>query len=345
MQCLYWPQQEAAVQKPICEGFKPSSTVYDISSLAVYRNAGVCVAMRRRKSSAVPGQDESEHLPRPRKASAARRQVSRNPADAFSELERRRQLNRDAQRKYRCSTQQRLRELDRIKTALGLEQDWSSLRSPSRNEDTAHSQSPASASSPERSWQEGEHSPSPVLDTLAMASGPPTQLHVGPGNGASVGFNDMPLGTTLDTLSLSALATAEEHGNLAYSNGADPREFTGPFIGLDSVSTAVDTALHLAVAGAHTGVVRLLLDHGAPVDSVNLQWQTPLHVAAKTGDVDMIECLLDAGATIAIGDSHGMTPLHWAAAAGHAQVLRLLVGRGANPNALSSIGDFGTLDN
>src|SRR5262245_53463216 len=82
-----------------------------------------------------------------------------------------------------------------------------------------------------------------------------------------------------------------------------------------------DTALHLAAAGYHVEIGRLLLAAGADPNSAhNRRKSGPLHYAADgfiTGpawdekkQVETISCLLHEGADLHLPDLNGATPLH-----------------------------------
>ncbi|CEP01139.1 hypothetical protein PBRA_008451 [Plasmodiophora brassicae] len=80
------------------------------------------------------------------------------------------------------------------------------------------------------------------------------------------------------------------------------------------------TALHLDAAkyddderSDGTGIVTLLIDHGADVDAVDGGGSTPLHYAAQYGRTDIVEELLKSGANINRQNKQGRTPLHEAA--------------------------------
>jgi uncharacterized protein len=68
----------------------------------------------------------------------------------------------------------------------------------------------------------------------------------------------------------------------------------------DVVSRNADivvTPLHSAAAGAHPGIVKLLLEHGADPNARQPGGSTPLDAARQNGDEESAEALLAAGAT------------------------------------------------
>ena len=79
-----------------------------------------------------------------------------------------------------------------------------------------------------------------------------------------------------------------------------------------------DTALHCAVqAFRHSAfLVRLLLEHGAPVNARNRECLAPLQVAASIGLPETVDALLEAGADVHVLDRQGRTVLHRVCSAG-----------------------------
>ncbi|MBC8872957.1 MAG: acyltransferase family protein [Planctomycetes bacterium] len=70
------------------------------------------------------------------------------------------------------------------------------------------------------------------------------------------------------------------------------------------------TPLHLAVAGGHEEVTKLLLEHGANVNSIakDRDRGTPLHWAVRAQRLESVEILVEAGADIHAEDGNGHTP-------------------------------------
>ena len=123
-----------------------------------------------------------------------------------------------------------------------------------------------------------------------------------------------------DALTIAAVANDEEAVTLLLGFGASARNLTSPYDG-----TALIAAAHLG----HVGVVKRLIDAGAPLDHVNnLHW-TALIEAVVLGDggrrhTDIVRLLLDAGANPRLTDRDGNTPLKLAQARGYADIQRLL---------------------
>jgi ankyrin repeat protein len=68
------------------------------------------------------------------------------------------------------------------------------------------------------------------------------------------------------------------------------------------------TPLHSASSGAHPGIVRLLLQHGADPNAGQDGGFTPLHSAAANDDRESVAALLEAGADPARANDEGKTP-------------------------------------
>ena len=102
--------------------------------------------------------------------------------------------------------------------------------------------------------------------------------------------------------------------------GGNPENVTSIYNG-----TALIAAAHLG----HDGVVRALIDGGAPLDHIdNLGW-TALIEAVILGDggrrhVRTVEALVDAGADVSIADRQGVTPLLHAQARGYTEIIALI---------------------
>lgn len=107
-------------------------------------------------------------------------------------------------------------------------------------------------------------------------------------------------------------------------------------------STIVDgTALHAAVAGGQTDVVRVLLKRGAVPGAKGMpRSETPLYVCAAQGDLNIARMLIEAGAPVNVRTEQSReTPLMAAAATGHADIVRLLLEKGASADERDYNGD------
>jgi ankyrin repeat protein len=114
----------------------------------------------------------------------------------------------------------------------------------------------------------------------------------------------------------------------------DPRVVAG----VDATDASGRTALRVAGAARHWGVVRLLVDAGADPVAVQHGWPGPLRLASECGDGAAVEyLLLDARVTrsIDVADNRLETALVSACRGGHDQVVKLLLGAGADPNVFA----------
>jgi hypothetical protein len=99
------------------------------------------------------------------------------------------------------------------------------------------------------------------------------------------------------------------------------------------------TPMTIAAAFGHTEIVKLLLDHGAPVDQQNEDGVTTLQCAASTAKSEMVKLLLDRGADVNHRDKSGRTPLFDAACRDcPPENARLLLAKGADVNAKDTKG-------
>ncbi|KAF8217114.1 ankyrin repeat-containing domain protein, partial [Mycena galopus ATCC 62051] len=91
--------------------------------------------------------------------------------------------------------------------------------------------------------------------------------------------------------------------------------------------------LHFAVIYKHLDMVRLLLDHGAPIDATfgcDGAIETALHCACCAGDLDTVKLLLERGAGLERPRGHDGTALEFAVRARKLDVVRFLVEKGAD---------------
>ena len=128
-------------------------------------------------------------------------------------------------------------------------------------------------------------------------------------------------------LTIAAVRDDEALVRAAIAAGADPGLITSPYDG-----TALIAAAHLG----HDGVVRALIEGGAPLAHVNNLGWTALIEAIVLGDggprhVATVEALLAAGTDLDLADRSGATPLALARQRGQAAIVRLLEDAGATP--------------
>ena len=128
-----------------------------------------------------------------------------------------------------------------------------------------------------------------------------------------------------DAVTIAAVADDEATLALLLELGASARLITSRYDG-----TALIAAAHLG----HDGVVRRLIQAGAPLDHVNnLHW-TAVIEAIVLGDGGArhqatLRALLDAGASVTLTDRSGATPLQLARSRGYAAMARMLEAAGA----------------
>lgn len=126
-----------------------------------------------------------------------------------------------------------------------------------------------------------------------------------------------------DAVTIAAVADDEETLRVLLAAGASAKLTTSRYDG-----TALIAAAHLG----HDGVVRQLIQAGAPLDHVNnLHW-TALIEAVVLGNGGprhqaTVKALLEAGASTTLTDRGGRTPLQLARSHGHAALVRLLEAR------------------
>jgi len=123
-----------------------------------------------------------------------------------------------------------------------------------------------------------------------------------------------------DAVTIAAVADDEETLRVLLAGGASAKLITSRYDG-----TALIAAAHLG----HDGVVRHLIQAGAPLDHVNnLHW-TAMIEAIVLGDGGLrhqatLKALLDAGASTQLTDRSGATPLQLARARGYTSMVQML---------------------
>jgi ankyrin repeat protein len=128
-----------------------------------------------------------------------------------------------------------------------------------------------------------------------------------------------------DAVTIAAVADDEETLRVLLRAGASAKLITSRYDG-----TALIAAAHLG----HDGVVRQLIQAGAPLDHVNnLHW-TAVIEAIVLGDGGTrhqatLKALLEAGASTQLADRSGATPLQLARSRGYAAMVQMLTAAGA----------------
>ena len=92
------------------------------------------------------------------------------------------------------------------------------------------------------------------------------------------------------------------------------------------------TALHFAVLGGHTHVVRVLCEAGADLNVSDKYGYTALHFAVFGGHTDVVRVLCESGADVNAKSDKGLMALHFAVLEGHTDVVRVLCEAGADVN-------------
>ena len=104
-----------------------------------------------------------------------------------------------------------------------------------------------------------------------------------------------------------------------------------------------ETALHYAarLQSVQSGILSMLLKHGASIDAVNNSGYTPLIVAFRKGNEPAVVALLEGGASLACADSKGNTALHHVAILTNnnpADLVNMLLKHGASVEAVNNSG-------
>ena len=128
-----------------------------------------------------------------------------------------------------------------------------------------------------------------------------------------------------DGITIASVADDEATLRVLIGLGASAKQITSRYVG-----TALIAAAHLG----HDGVVRQLIQAGAPLDHVNnLHW-TAVIEAIVLGDGGKrhqasLKALIDAGANLQLKDRTGATPLQLARSRGYGEMVKLLEAAGA----------------
>ena len=123
-----------------------------------------------------------------------------------------------------------------------------------------------------------------------------------------------------DAVTIAAVADDEETLRVLVTGGASAKLTTSRHDG-----TALIAAAHLG----HDGVVRQLINAGAPLDHVNkLYWPAVIEaIVLRDGGLRhqaTLKALLDAGASTQLADRSGATPLQLARARGYTAMVQML---------------------
>jgi ankyrin repeat protein len=128
-----------------------------------------------------------------------------------------------------------------------------------------------------------------------------------------------------DIVTIAAVANDLEMLKIALEGGGSARNITSRYDG-----TALIAAAHLG----HAEVVRMLIEHKAPLNHVNNLGWTALMESIVLGNgqrkhIDTLKALVEAGADVNIADKQGITPLQHARRRGYVEMARILEQAGA----------------
>lgn len=92
------------------------------------------------------------------------------------------------------------------------------------------------------------------------------------------------------------------------------------------------SALQVAAANGHAGIVTALLAAGADANLINKEGNSPLHWACVTGQLECVKLLVETGkADVSLRNKAGRTPLDEAYDRGHSAVFDYLADQSAVP--------------
>ncbi|KAJ8564832.1 hypothetical protein K7X08_001292 [Anisodus acutangulus] len=112
----------------------------------------------------------------------------------------------------------------------------------------------------------------------------------------------IPSGTTSE--SIEAFLEAARYDDLD-----DVMSLASSGVSLDSKDSEGRTALHMASANGHCGIVEYLIRNGSDVNASNVEKNTPLHWACLNGHIEVVKRLILAGASVSALNSHERTPI------------------------------------
>lgn len=85
-----------------------------------------------------------------------------------------------------------------------------------------------------------------------------------------------------------------------------------------------ETPLLISCKRGHTGVMQILISHGADVNCLGKDIQTPLHICARRGDVEGLMLLLGAGCNTTKRNKDGYTAFDLAKIKGHQDICDMI---------------------
>ena len=105
---------------------------------------------------------------------------------------------------------------------------------------------------------------------------------------------------------------------------------------LDHEVIGTEPIITRACTIGNSGIVELLLSHGADANHLNAKNQTPLMKATMRGHVEVVKLLLQSGARVSPTDNDGNTSLHLSCLLGHVPIARMLISHKASLQVVNS---------
>jgi len=103
----------------------------------------------------------------------------------------------------------------------------------------------------------------------------------------------------------------------------------GAQVNARSTNPMQNMAIHAAASGRHAGVIKVLLDHGAPASARQHGGWTPLHAAAQNGDLETARVLVNGGADVQARADNNQMALDLALTKAHQAMVDFLEANGA----------------
>lgn len=107
----------------------------------------------------------------------------------------------------------------------------------------------------------------------------------------------------------------------------------------DSLASARQTPLIVAINAKRYEATRILVESGADVNAANVAGASPLMLAAQAGDTKVVNLLLQRDAAVERADNDGMGALAYAVFSNKPAVVRLLLKSGAPPSQKDKTGE------
>ena len=98
-------------------------------------------------------------------------------------------------------------------------------------------------------------------------------------------------------------------------------------VDINDNNSAHETALHIACATGHNGIVHMLISNGTSMTERDSYNNAPIHRAAGMGHTDTVDMLVEFGCDPTIRGYQGRSLLHFACGSGNAKLLEMLFQR------------------